>query len=119
MRISNLNYRHGKSLTIEHVELDQPYARFVINENLTTNASELIVPQPTPANEKQTNGNKPLTIHINNITINNNSTNFTNFNLTPNFTTTIQQMNNHINMLNNQKPQTLIVTGKQIGRAHV
>jgi len=53
VRVNGLDYRHGESLAIEQVELEQPYARFVINENLTTNVSELIVPQPAaPADHR-------------------------------------------------------------------
>lgn len=32
LRVGGLDYRHGESLAIERVELDQPYARFVINK---------------------------------------------------------------------------------------
>uniref|UniRef100_UPI001C4FF22E hypothetical protein n=1 Tax=Bacillus sp. S1-R2T1-FB TaxID=1973493 RepID=UPI001C4FF22E len=42
-RVGALDYRHGEGLAIERVELDQPYARVVINEDLTPNVSELIV----------------------------------------------------------------------------
>ncbi|WP_134675644.1 DUF748 domain-containing protein [Ectopseudomonas khazarica] len=104
VRVNGLDYRHGESLAIERVELDQPYARFVINENLSTNVSELIVPQPAAAGDKVEDG-KPLAIHIGGVAINDGSANFADFSLTPSFATAIQQMNGHIGVLDNQKPQ--------------
>lgn len=108
VRVNGLDYRHGESLAIERVELDQPYARFVINENLSTNVSELIVPQPAEAGDKVEDG-KPLAIHIGGVAINDGSANFADFSLTPSFATAIQQMNGRIGVLDNQKPQAASV----------
>ncbi|MFH6600825.1 DUF748 domain-containing protein [Ectopseudomonas khazarica] len=108
VRVNGLDYRHGESLAIERVELDQPYARFVINENLSTNVSELIVPQPAAAGDK-VEGGKPLAIHIGGVAINDGSANFADFSLTPSFATAIQQMNGRIGVLDNQKPQAASV----------
>ena len=108
VRVNGLDYRHGESLAIERVELDQPYARFVINENLSTNVSELIVPQPAAAGDKVEDG-KPLAIHIGGVAINDGSANFADFSLTPSFATAIQQMNGRIGVLDNQKPQAASV----------
>ncbi len=36
-------------LSIEKIALLQPYVRFIINENLTTNISELMIAQPEKA----------------------------------------------------------------------
>ncbi|MBG0841369.1 DUF748 domain-containing protein [Ectopseudomonas toyotomiensis] len=109
VRVSGLDYRHGESLAIERVELDQPYARFVINENLTTNVSELIVPQPTTPNESKTDAGKSLAIRIGGVAINDGSANFADFSLTPSFATAVQQMNGRIGVLDNQKPQAASV----------
>ncbi|SDA80446.1 protein of unknown function [Pseudomonas sp. NFPP33] len=109
VRVGGLDYRHGESLAIERVELDQPYARFVINENLTTNVSELIVPQPTTPNESKTDAGKPLAIRIGGVAINDGSANFADFSLTPSFATAVQQMNGRIGVLDNQKPQAASV----------
>ncbi|MGF0333953.1 DUF748 domain-containing protein [Ectopseudomonas toyotomiensis] len=109
VRVGGLDYRHGESLAIERVELDQPYARFVINENLTTNVSELIVPQPTAPNESKTDAGKPLAIRIGGVAINDGSANFADFSLTPSFATAVQQMNGRIGVLDNQKPQAASV----------
>ena len=109
VRVDGLDYRHGQSLAIERVELDQPYARFVINENLTTNASELIVPQPPAQNESKSDTGKPLAIRIGGVTINDGSANFADFSLTPSFATAVQQMNGRIGVLDNQQPQAASV----------
>ncbi len=109
VRVGGIDYRHGESLAIERVELDQPYARFVINENLTTNVSELVVPQPATPNEDKADAGKPLAIRIGGVTINDGSANFADFSLTPNFATAIQQMNGRIGVLDNQKPQAASV----------
>ncbi len=109
VRVNGLDYRHGDSLAIERVELDQPYARFVINENLTTNVSDLIVPQPATASSAQQDAGKPLAIRIGGVTINDGSANFADFSLTPSFATAIQQMNGRIGTLDNQKPQAASV----------
>ena len=109
VRVGSLDYRHGESLAIERVELDQPYARFVINENLTTNVSELIVPQPAAPNESKTDAGKPLAIRIGGVAINDGSANFADFSLTPSFATAVQQMNGRIGVLDNQKPQAASV----------
>lgn len=109
VRVGGLDYRHGQSLAIERVELDQPYARFVINENLTTNVSELIVPQPQARNESKADAGKPLAIRIGGVAINDGSANFADFSLTPSFATAVQQMNGLIGVLDNQKPQAASV----------
>lgn len=109
VRVGGLDYRHGESLVIERVELDQPYARFVINENLTTNVSELIVPQPDAPNESKADTGKPLAIRIGGVAINDGSANFADFSLTPSFATAVQQMNGRIGVLDNQKPQAASV----------
>ncbi|WP_296272169.1 DUF748 domain-containing protein [Pseudomonas sp. UBA6323] len=109
VRVGGIDYRHGESLAIERVELDQPYARFVINENLTTNVSELVVPQQATPNEDKADAGKPLAIRIGGVTINDGSANFADFSLTPNFATAIQQMNGRIGVLDNQKPQAASV----------
>jgi outer membrane protein OmpA-like peptidoglycan-associated protein len=109
VRVNGLDYRHGESLAIERIELDQPYARFVINENLTTNVSELIVPQPATPNESKADAGKPLAIRIGGVAINDGSANFADFSLTPSFATAIQQMNGRIGMLDNQQPQAASV----------
>lgn len=111
VRVKGIAYRHGESLAIEHVDLDQPYARFMINEDLSTNVSELIVPQPSKTQEAP---GKALAVRIGGISINNGSANFADFSLTPNFATAIQQLDGQIGTLDNQSPKaaSVAITGK-------
>ena len=101
VRVQGLDYRHGNSLNIAAIELDQPYVRFIINENQTTNVSELVMPQPESKPAEP--AGKPLAVRIGGISINDGSANFADFSLTPNFATAIQQMNGKIGVLDNQK----------------
>lgn len=111
VRVNGLDYQHGEHLKIERIELEQPYARFMINEDRTTNVSELIVPQP-PSAEKSSG--KSLAVRIGGVVVNQGSANFADFSLTPNFATAIQQLNGQIGTLDNQSPQaaSVDITGK-------
>ncbi|VXC98866.1 conserved hypothetical protein [Pseudomonas sp. 8Z] len=111
VRVNGLDYQHGEHLNIERIELEQPYARFMINEDRTTNVSELIVPQP-PSAEKSSG--KPLAVRIGGVQVNQGSANFADLSLTPNFATAIQQLNGQIGTLDNQSPQaaSVDITGK-------
>lgn len=116
--LEGLSYTHGDSLAIDKVRLDQPYARFIINEDLTTNASELVIAQAdanqtkTPATEAS--ADRPLGIRIGGVDINDGSANFADFSLTPNFATAIQQLNGRIGTLDSRapKPATVDIAGK-------
>ncbi|MDA7089241.1 DUF748 domain-containing protein [Pseudomonas sp. SA3-5] len=115
-----LNYQHGDSLTIDKVQLNQPYARFIVNEDLTTNASELVIaPKASPAKAaepaaKPESASKPLSIHIGEVTLVDGSANFADFSLTPNFATAIQQLNGRIGTLDSQTqaPAKVDIAGK-------
>ncbi|WP_282339608.1 DUF748 domain-containing protein [Pseudomonas sp. PS02288] len=110
LAIKGLDYRHGKSLSIDTVNLDQPYARVVINEDLTTNVKELLVPQP-PSNEPDS---PPLAIRIGAIGLKDGSANFADFSLRPNFATAIGQLNGKIGTLDNRskKAAPVEIAGK-------
>ncbi len=105
LTLDGLNYQHGDSLSIEKVSLAQPYARFMINEDRSTNVSDLVIPQPAEPNAKPAPAGKPLGIHIGGINIDDGSANFADFSLKPNFGTAIQQLNGQIGTLDNRKPQ--------------
>ena len=109
-----LNYQHGTSLSIDKVQLDQPYARFIINEDLTTNVSDLIIPQPAAPQSAASTTEKPLAIHIGEISFKDGSANFADFSLTPNFATAIQQLEGRIGTLDSQtqKPASVDIAGK-------
>ncbi|WP_313513981.1 DUF748 domain-containing protein [Pseudomonas sp.] len=110
LAVNGLDYRHGQSLNIDSVSLDQPYARVVINENLTTNVDELLVPQP-PSNEPES---PPLAIRVGAISLKDGSANFADFSLRPNFATAIQQLNGTIGTLDNRskKAAPVEIAGK-------
>lgn len=109
LHLSGLDYRHGESLGIDKIELQRPYARFVINEDLSTNVSELIIPQPQTPAASQPADSKPLAIRIGGVAISDGSANFADFSLTPNFATAIQQLNGTIGTLDNQSPKAASV----------
>tara|TARA_R100001244_G_C5171241_1_gene131690 strand:- start:3317 stop:6193 length:2877 start_codon:yes stop_codon:yes gene_type:complete len=107
LNLDGLDYRHGDRLSIDKVRLNQPYARFIVNEDLTTNASELLIAQPTadaPPAQPAT-AEKPLGIRIGEVSINDGSANFADFSLTPNFATAVQQLNGRIGTLDSRAPQ--------------
>ncbi|WP_339490346.1 DUF748 domain-containing protein [Pseudomonas sp. EL_65y_Pfl2_R95] len=112
--LTGLNYQHGDSLTIDKVGLDNPYARFLINEDLTTNVSELVIAQPADPNAKAEPAGKPLGIRIGEINIADGSANFADFSLTPNFATAIQQLNGQIGTIDSRapKPAKINIAGK-------
>ncbi|MBV4489822.1 DUF748 domain-containing protein [Pseudomonas oryzicola] len=112
VNVDGLSYVHGDALSIDKVTLLQPYARFIINEDRTTNINDLLIPQPAgapgsaPAQSKPAaaSSDKPLGIHIGQIDINDGSANFADLSLTPNFATAIQQLNGRIGTIDNRKP---------------
>ncbi|RWU23898.1 hypothetical protein DM813_08730 [Pseudomonas alkylphenolica] len=112
LNLDGVSYRHGDALSIGKVTLKQPYARFMINEDRTTNVDDLLIPQPataqssTPAKAKApASSTKPLGIRIGAIDINDGSANFADFSLTPNFATAIQQLNGQIGTIDNRQPK--------------
>lgn len=107
LNLDGLEYRHGEQLRIDRVRLLQPYARFIINEDLSTNVKELLIPQP-PAPAPAQPG-KPLHLLIGGVEIKDGSANFADFSLTPDFATAIQQLNGRIGMLDNQANQSASV----------
>jgi len=50
--LEGVNYQHGDSLSIDKVNLLQPYARFMINDDRTTNVDDLLIPQPADSGAK-------------------------------------------------------------------
>ncbi|NUT77490.1 DUF748 domain-containing protein [Pseudomonas sp. C1C7] len=117
--VDGLNYQHGDSLSIDKINLLQPYARFMINDDRTTNIDDLLIPQPAdsaakPAASKPATKEKPLGIHIGGIVINDGSANFADFSLTPNFATAVQELNGQIGTIDSRqaKPASVDVKGK-------
>ncbi|SDI73917.1 DUF748 domain-containing protein [Pseudomonas abietaniphila] len=120
VNVEGLNFQLGDSLSIASINLEQPYARFVIADDRTTNIDDLLIPQPADskpaaAKTKSTaSADKPMGIHIGEVNINNGSANFADFSLTPNFATAVQQLNGKIGTLDNRqdKPAAVDIKGK-------
>lgn len=117
--LEGLNYQHGDSLSITKVNLFQPYVRFMINEDRTTNIDDLLIPQPADNGAKSAakpdaSKEKPLGIHVGAIAINDGSANFADFSLTPNFATAVQQLNGQIGTIDSRqaKPASVDIKGK-------
>lgn len=110
VNLNGLKYVHGDALSIDKVTLQQPYARFIINEDRTTNINDLLIPQPAnpPAKAQSQPANpaneKPLGIRIGQIAIKDGSANFADLSLTPNFATAVQQLNGQVGTIDNRKP---------------
>ncbi|MGV8917751.1 MAG: DUF748 domain-containing protein [Pseudomonas sp.] len=123
LNLEGLDFQLGDSLTIAKVNLTQPYVRFIINDDHTTNINDLLIPQPatgTPAAPKvasektSASAQKPMGIRIGEVNINDGSANFADLSLTPHFATAIQQLNGKIGTLDNRqaKPATVDINGK-------
>ena len=110
VNVDGLSYVHGDALSIDKVTLLQPYARFIINEDRTTNVDDLLIPQPAdkpataPSKPAAAGSGKELGIRIGQISINDGSANFADLTLTPNFATAVQQLNGQIGTIDNRKP---------------
>lgn len=112
LSLEGLDYRHGEQLRIGSVRLQQPYARFILNEDLSTNLQELLItppPRPGPAPAEP-----PLHLVIGGVEIVDGSANFADFSLTPDFATALQQLNGHIGSLDNRsgQPASVAIRGK-------
>jgi len=112
LTVDGLNYQHGDSLSIDKVSLLQPYARFMINDDRTTNVDDLLIPQPPASQSAEkakaqpaASNSKPLGIHVGGIAINDGSANFADFSLTPHFATAIQQLNGQIGTIDSRQPK--------------
>ncbi|WP_313739947.1 DUF748 domain-containing protein [Pseudomonas sp.] len=115
-----IRYVHGDALSIDKVTLQQPYARFIINEDRTTNIDDLLIPQPAGAQAASTSAqpakpaDKPLGIRIGQIDIRDGSANFADLTLTPNFATAAQQLNGRVGTIDNRRslPASVDIQGK-------
>ena len=116
LQLSGLDYRHPSSLAIERIDLSQPYARFIINPDLTTNINDLLVKRSDDAGatKEQAAASEPLAIRIGGIGIANGSANFADFSLRPPFVTAIQSLNGDIGTLDNRehKAASVDIAGK-------
>jgi outer membrane protein OmpA-like peptidoglycan-associated protein len=117
LRLEGIDYQHQpQRLAIETVDIDQPYARFIINPDLSTNVNELLVDQPGEPAAAAPAGpaSAPLALHIGGIRLTDGSANFADFSLRPPFATAIQDLDGHIGTLDNQQQPAapVDITGK-------
>ncbi len=116
LQLSGLDYQHPSGLAIERVDLSQPYARFIINPDLSTNINDLLVERSEAGddNAQAQHSSEPLAIRIGGIAIADGSANFADFSLRPPFVTAIQSLNGNIGTLDNreQKAASVNVAGK-------
>ncbi|MBS67143.1 MAG: hypothetical protein CMK98_02035 [Pseudomonas sp.] len=116
LQLNGLDYQHPSRLAIERVDLSQPYARFIINPDLSTNINDLLVERSEAGNgsAQAHEPSEPLAIRIGGIAIADGSANFADFSLRPPFATAIQSLNGDIGTLDNreQKAASVNVAGK-------
>ncbi|KPW37759.1 hypothetical protein ALP45_01349 [Pseudomonas coronafaciens pv. atropurpurea] len=123
LELEGLDYQHGTGLSIARVNMSQPYARFMINEDRTTNIDDLLIPQPddktaaqpkTAKSPPRKNKENPLAIYVGEVNIKDGSANFADMTLTPNFATAVQQLNGRIGTIDNRKatPAPVNIEGK-------
>ncbi|KPW72814.1 Uncharacterized protein ALO76_05139, partial [Pseudomonas syringae pv. coriandricola] len=121
--LEGLDYQHGTGLSIAKVNMSQPYARFMINEDRTTNVDDLLIPQPddksaskpkTANAQPKAKKDNPLAIYVGEVNIKDGSANFADMTLTPNFATAVQQLNGRIGTIDNRKatPAPVDIQGK-------
>lgn len=113
LKLDGLDYSYPNDLQIAGIDLEQPYARFIINPDLTTNINDLLVdksaPDPEqsapPATQPDTPQApaSPFALRIGGIRIADGSANFSDLSLRPPFITAIQQLEGHIGTLDNRQ----------------
>ncbi|WP_417779944.1 DUF748 domain-containing protein [Stutzerimonas xanthomarina] len=113
LRVSGLDYSYPNALQIEKIDLNQPYARFIINPDLTTNINDLLVDKPSaspnqeaPPSEAPTSQDQPdvpFALRIGGIQIAEGSANFSDLSLRPPFITAIQDLGGSIGTLDNRQ----------------
>ncbi|QUE75013.1 DUF748 domain-containing protein [Stutzerimonas stutzeri] len=113
LKLDGLDYRYPNDLQIAGIDLEQPYARFIINPDLTTNINDLLVdksaPDPEQAAPPATQPDapqapaSPFALRIGGIRIADGSANFSDLSLRPPFITAIQQLEGHIGTLDNRQ----------------
>lgn len=116
LALDGLSYRHGDSLSINKIQFEQPYVRFIINEARSSNVAELLIAQPaatpSPESASATAKSKPLRIVLGEITLNNGSANFADLSLKPGFSTAIAQLDGHIGRIDSSQPKPASVSIK-------
>ncbi|WP_339652503.1 DUF748 domain-containing protein [Halopseudomonas pelagia] len=110
LQLFGIDYADNR-LAIERASLRQPYGRFIINQDLSTNIAALIIDR-SDTQEPQ-GAAEPLALRIGSIQIEDGSANFADFSLSPPFGTAVEQLNGQIGTLDNQstRPAEVDITG--------
>jgi len=116
LSLQNIAFKQAQStqLNIDLITAKKPYARFVIDEQLHTNISKVLVEQPagndSPTKDEPANN---FAFELGEIIIQDGSAHFADFSLNPHFATAIQNLNGRIGKLNNQqeKATPIEITG--------
>ncbi|WP_028241599.1 DUF748 domain-containing protein [Stutzerimonas azotifigens] len=103
--LNDLRYEHDRLLSVGRVELDRPYARFIINPDQSTNLGELLVEPPDgeAAAAAQEEAKGELALHIGEIVLQEGSGDFADLSLRPPFGTNIEQLSGRIGTLDNRQ----------------
>ena len=103
LQLEGLHYRHPQTLNIGSIKLQQPYTRFIINPDLTTNINDLLVEQSQGSTSETEEAAEPLAIRIGGVDIQDGSANFSDLSLRPPFITAVQELNGSIGTLDNRR----------------
>jgi uncharacterized protein involved in outer membrane biogenesis len=110
--LQGFSYHHGERLSIHKIVVEQPYVRFIINEDRSSNMAALLIPQPASKVPAATSQSKPLRIALGEISLKNGSANFSDQSLKPGFATAIQQLEGQIGRIDSSQPKPAAVSIK-------
>lgn len=107
----SFSQQQDAKLSIKRIITQQPYARFIINEDLSTNLSSVLVEQPESSPSSGSSSN--FAYHLGEIQIEDGSAHFADLSLSPHFATAVQNLNGKIGGLDSQKnqPTRIAITG--------
>ena len=98
LALSGISYHDG-SLAIDQAALLKPYARLIINQDLSTNLGELMINQPSGTEPADRPG---LAVRIGAIDLEQGSLNFADFSLLPNVAVTLEELTGRVGTLDNR-----------------
>lgn len=110
LQLNGIAYSN-EGISVERAQLLKPYARLIINQDLSTNVGNLIIGQP--ADDREDN-KKTLGVRIGAVDIQQGSINFADFSLQPNVALTVEELTGQIGTLDNQSatPAELSLAGQ-------
>lgn len=113
LQVRDLDFSYPDDLQIGKIDLNQPYARFIINPDLTTNINDLLVDKttapsdpPPPAMKTPLSPDEPdvpFAVRIGAIEITDGSASFSDLSLRPPFITAVQELEGTIGTLDNRQ----------------